>query len=186
MHPHRRIFLFLTRYKYQVIFPIAVVEGPIVTVIAGILVARGRLDPWLTFAVVFAGDLVSDPALYLLGRFGQHLLHRFSFIRARERRLAQARRQYAAHPWRTLVLGKLSYGLSSLFVLTAGAARMPWRKFLLCIGIVDALKSALLLTLGYFFGRAILHMSGYLPYYAAAVLLAAAAGLLWERRRSLD
>ena len=171
MHPHRRIFQFLLRYKYQVIFPIAVVEGPIVTVISGILVARGRLSFLPTLAVVFAGDMVSDPALYMLGRFGRHLMHKLPFIRIPAERLKQLERQFEQNPWKTMVVGKLSYGLGTLFVLAAGAARMPARKFLKYMATVDAVKSTLLLLLGFFFGRAILHLSGYLQYYAIAVIV---------------
>jgi membrane protein DedA with SNARE-associated domain len=39
------------------------------------------------------------------------------------------------------------------------------------MGAVDAVKTTLLLVLGYFFGRAILHSRGYLPYYAIAVIV---------------
>jgi membrane protein DedA with SNARE-associated domain len=182
-HPYRHIFRFLTKYKYQAIFPIAVVEGPIVTVISGILVARGRLSLLPTFAVVFAGDLISDPALYLLGRFGRHLLKKLRFIRLPEERLAQVERQYATHPWKTMIMGKLSYGLGSLFIVAAGAGRMPWRKFLLYMATVDAVKSSLLLGLGYFCGRAILHLSGDLKYYAVAVFVALGCWLFIKRRR---
>jgi membrane protein DedA with SNARE-associated domain len=171
VHPHRRIIQFLARYKYQVIFPIAVVEGPIVTVISGILVARGRLSFLPTFAIIFAADMVSDPALYLLGRFGRHLLHRLKFIKLPAEHLERLERQYERDPWKTMVMGKLSYGLGSLFVVAAGAARMPPLKFLKYMGTVDAVKSSLLLVLGYFFGRAILHLSGYLQYYAIAVIV---------------
>jgi membrane protein DedA with SNARE-associated domain len=187
MHPHRRIFLFLAKYKYQVILPIAILEGPVVTVISGILVARGTLSFLPTLAVVFAGDMISDPALYLLGRFGRQLLRRLPLPAFAQHRLEPVERQYAAFPWRTLIVGKLSYGLGSLFVVAAGAARMPARDFLMRMGLVDAVKSASLLALGYFCGRAVLRRTGYLRYYAAAViaaaLLAAAAALIAERRR---
>ena len=185
MHPHRRIFQFLLRYRYEVIFPIAVVEGPIVTVISGILVARGRLGFLPTFAILFGADMISDPALYMLGRFGRRLLHKLSFIKISPERLHRLERQYERDPWKTMVAGKLSYGLGSLFVVAAGAARMPWRKFLKYMAAVDAVKSSLLLLLGYFFGRAILHLSGYLQYYAIAVIvLVPLAGWLLRRRKN--
>ena len=171
MLPHHHILRFLARYKYQVIFPLAVVEGPIVTVITGILIARGQLSAVPAFAIIFAADMVSDPALYLLGRFGRHLLHRLRFVKVPPARLEQLEKQFEHSPWKTMVIGKLSYGLGSMFVVAAGAAKMPWLKFLQYMGAVDAVKTTLLLVLGYFFGRAILHSRGYLPYYAIAVIV---------------
>ncbi len=187
MHPHRHIFRFLARYKYEVIFPIAVLEGPIVTIISGILVARGKLSFLPTLAIIFAADMLSDPALYLLGRSGRHLLHKIPFIKVPPARLKQLELQFAHAPWRTMIMGKLSYGLGSLFVIAAGAARMPWPKFLRYMATVDAVKSALLLTLGYFFGRAILHLSGYLQYYAIAVIVLVPLVhwlILWRREKA--
>jgi membrane protein DedA with SNARE-associated domain len=95
--------------------------------------------------------------------------------------------QFERSPWKTMVAGKLSYGLGTLFVVAAGAAKMPWLRFLRCMGTVDAVKSALLLVLGYFFGRAILHSRGYLQYYAIAVivLLPLVHYLLYRRRKKL-
>ncbi|MFI5362247.1 MAG: DedA family protein [Elusimicrobiota bacterium] len=172
MHPHHhRILLFLARYKYQVIFPIAVLEGPIVTIISGILIARGDLHPLPTFAIIFAADMVSDPALYLIGRFGRHLLQKIAYFEVPPAGLRRLERQFERQPLETMIVGKLSYGLGSLFVAAAGAGRMPWVKFLEYIGLVDACKSCLLLLLGYFYGRAILHLSGYLQYYAIAVIV---------------
>ena len=171
MYPHHHILRFLAKYKYQVIFPIAVIEGPIVTVITGILIARGQLSALPAFAIIFAADMISDPALYLLGRFGRHLLHKLRFIKIPPARLEQLERQYAHSPWKTMAIGKLSYGLGSLFVVAAGASRMPLPKFLRYMGTVDAVKTSLLLVLGYFFGRAILRLRGYLQYYAIAVIV---------------
>ena len=183
MHPHRPLLLFLAKYKYQVLLPLAVVEGPLVTVIAGILVARGQLSFLPTLAIVFAGDLISDPALYLVGRFGRHLLRKLAFIKGLEERLDRVERRYATHPLQTMIVGKLSYGLGSLFVVAAGAARMPARRFALYMGLVDATKSSLLLVLGYFFGRAILPLSGYLQYYAFAVVSVLGGWLILELRK---
>ncbi len=171
MHHYRSLIRFLARNKYQVIFPIAVLEGPIVTVISGILIARGQLGFLPAFAVVFAADMVSDPALYFLGRFGRHLLRWFAFIHVPPERLGNLERQFETDPWKTMIVGKLSYGLGSLFVAAAGAARMPFPKFIRYMATVDAAKSFLLLALGYYFGRAILHLSGYLQYYAVAVIV---------------
>ena len=153
MHPYRRLLTFLALYKYQVIFPVAIIEGPVVTVLSGILAARGTLSFLPAFAVVFAADMVSDPAFYLLGRFGRRLLQEFPLVRLPAALMNRLERQYERDPWKTMIVGKLSYGLGSLFMTAAGASRMPPLKFLAYVGLLDAAKSLLLLTLGYFCGR---------------------------------
>jgi membrane protein DedA with SNARE-associated domain len=170
-YPHHHILRFLAKYKYQVIFPIAVIEGPVVTVITGILISRGQLSPLPAFLIIFAADMVSDPALYLLGRFGRHLLHKLTFMKLPLERLGPLERQFERDPWKTMIIGKLSYGVGSMFVVAAGAARMPWFRFLQYMATLDAVKSGFLLIIGYFCGRAILHSRGYLKYYAIAVIV---------------
>ena len=182
-HPYHHLFQSLIRYKYAVILPLAVLEGPMVTVVSGILVARGVLGFFPTLAVVLLGDLVSDPALYMIGRFGRGLLHRFPIVKVPPARLKLLEHQYARHPWKTVIAGKLSYGLGSVFVIATGASHMPWGKFAKYMGTVDLIKSTTLLTLGFFSGRAILRMSGYAGWYAAAVLLLPAGYWFVHRKR---
>lgn len=170
--PHRYFFQFLIRYKYQVIFPVAVVEGPIITIISGILVSLGYLNFLPTFLLIFAADMVSDPGLYLIGRFGRNILQRLPFIKLPEARVKKLEEHYRNHPGKTILATKLSYGVSSLFLIVAGLSKMSWKTFLGYIASIDAVKSTLLLLVGYYFGRAALRFTrGYLPYYAAALVV---------------
>jgi membrane protein DedA with SNARE-associated domain len=50
----------LLYYKYFVLFPIMVVEGPIITIIAGFLVSLGHLNGLAAYAVLVAGDVTGD------------------------------------------------------------------------------------------------------------------------------
>src|SRR6185369_7099489 len=68
------IFQLLMHYKYLVIFPIAVVEGPIISIITGFLASLGKLNFWAGFGVVAMADLVGDTLYYSLGRFGREKL----------------------------------------------------------------------------------------------------------------
>ena len=57
-----------------IVAPIAVLEGPIVTVIAAWLASRGLLDVWSVSVVVILADLFGDVLFYALGRWGLHRL----------------------------------------------------------------------------------------------------------------
>lgn len=56
----QQIILLLTAHKYLFLFPAAVVEGPIVTVIAGFLSSLGIFNIFIAYAVVVVSDIVGD------------------------------------------------------------------------------------------------------------------------------
>lgn len=58
----------ITTYGLIVLGPLAVIEGPVVTVIAAYLASQGLLDLRVVFVIVLLADLVGDSLLYWLGR----------------------------------------------------------------------------------------------------------------------
>jgi hypothetical protein len=53
--PIEKVAQWIFSYKYLVLFPVMVVEGPIITVIAGFLVSLWRLNGLAAYAVLVAG-----------------------------------------------------------------------------------------------------------------------------------
>ena len=66
-----QIILLLTTYKYLLLFPIVVFEGPIITVIAGFLSSLGYLNIFIAYGVVVVGDIAGDIMYYALGYYGR-------------------------------------------------------------------------------------------------------------------
>ena len=58
----------LQAHGLLLLFPLAMVEGPIVTVLAAYLARLGHLNLAAVFIVVIVADLVGDAVLYLVGR----------------------------------------------------------------------------------------------------------------------
>src|ERR1700730_3666378 len=78
------IIYLLDEYKYFILFPLAIVEGPILAVIAGFLCMRGILNIGLVLPVIVLADMVSDSACFFLGRKGiphrlKNLIYRIGF-----------------------------------------------------------------------------------------------------------
>lgn len=168
----RQIIQFFIRYKYEAIFPIAVAEGPIITIISGFLIARGSLDFFPSLLVVFLGDIISDSVFYFLGRGGRRAINRLKFLHISEERIQVIENQFKSSPWKTMLLGKISYGLGSVFMVAGGAARVPWENFIEYIVSLDLVRSSLLLAVGFYFGRAVLSIGPmYLKYYAISVII---------------
>ena len=70
MPPLPEVTAFLAAHGSMLILPVAIVEGPVVAVIAGALSAAGILDwPWALLMLVL-GDLIGDCIYYAIGRYG--------------------------------------------------------------------------------------------------------------------
>ncbi len=168
----REIVRFFIKYKYQAIFPIAVVEGPIISIISGFLVSRGQLSLLPALFVVFFGDLISDIVFYMVGRGGRHALQHVKFLRVTDEHLEKIENRYHLHPWKTMIVAKVAYGLGSAFMFAAGAVRMSWGRFLEYVVSLNFIRSAVLLYIGYYFGKAALRYGPtYLWYYTLGVLI---------------
>ena len=144
----------LGRHGYALLFAASVVEGPLVTVLAAYLSAQGLLDPGAVYATVVLGDLAGDALYYVAGRW----LLRGLGPRARPdgalRRRIEAWRDYLRErPGRVLLMGKLTHSAGFAVLLGAGAARVPPARYM-AYNLLGALpKSAVLVLLGYFWGR---------------------------------
>ena len=53
----------LSAHTYEVLLPLSIAEGPIVTIAGGFLVATGHLEALPVFGIVVLGDLIGDAAL---------------------------------------------------------------------------------------------------------------------------
>jgi len=175
----RQLIRFFIKYKYQAIFPIAVAEGPIITMISGFLVSRGYLSLFPTLMVVFMGDVVSDSAFYFAGKIGIHMAKYLKFLHVSEARLQRLENQFAYAPWKTMIVAKVSYGLGTIFMVASGASRLSFKKFMEYMLSLNFVRSSILLAIGFYFGRAALHMGPTaLKYYALAVIIFVPVGYL--------
>jgi len=158
----------LIHYKYAVILPIAVVEGPIVTIIGGFLAAHGFLNVYIVYLIVVIGDLMGDTLYYLLGRWSRRpfLINWGRFFGITQERLTKLERHYEKHSGKTLIFGKISHGIGSGILIAAGVAKMPIRDFLWFNFLGTLPKSLLLLIIGYYFGQAYRQIGRYIDYTA--------------------
>ena len=177
----------LATYAYATLFPLSVVEGPIVTILGGYLVCQGYANPILVYLVVVAGDMTGDLIWYAAGRWSRKGLHSkwARYVGVTPQRLQRIEEHFERHSGKTLVLGKLTQGLGALILMGAGAARMRPLRFLLFNLLATLPKSAALLLFGYYFGKASSRAGSILDYVAlatTAVAVIAAIAYLVPRR----
>ncbi len=172
----------VTSHGTVILLPLAILEGPIVTVLAGYAARLGIFQVPVAFAIVVLGDLVGDSVLYMLGRSGLRRipvrwLARLGLDPDREATLSS---HFAEKGGRTLILGKITHSAGAPILVAAGLARMPFLPFLWYNLLGTLPKSAVFLALGYMLGEAATHLG---PTIAEGSLIMLAvllvAGLVW-------
>jgi membrane protein DedA with SNARE-associated domain len=156
----------LLHYKYFLFFPIVVVEGPIITIIAGFLSSLGQMNFYLAYLLAVAGDLTGDSLYYCLGRWGgnPYLARWIKYLGLTKERLAHLEGYFSHHAGKTLVLTKFTQGIGFAVLTAAGLAKVPYRKFLWYNLLPTIPKSFVLLLVGFYYGKAYLRINEYLNY----------------------
>ena len=166
----------LETYKYLILFPLAVIEGPILTVIAGFLVSLGVMNLYIVYVIVVVGDVIGDALYYGLGRFGSGFLHRHGpWVGVTTERLERTKAVYRDHHFKAVALSKLIYGIGLIGMVVAGSLKMPYKRFMLAALLVSLAQSAILISIGIFFGYAYVQIEHYLNDFAAAASVATLA-----------
>lgn len=174
----------LSTHGIAILAPLAVIEGPIVTVIAAWLASLGLLNLWEVLICVVLADLVGDSLLYLAGRFGldwMPLGWRKSLL-LNQRKLVRLIRLFQTNGAKMLMIGKLTHGAGFAVLLAAGAARMPFLPFLTVNLVATVPKSLAFVALGYLAGAAYGEISIGIYWLSLAVIVALAAAILLRHR----
>lgn len=175
---------FLIAHGSALILPLAVIEGPLVSVAVGFLSAHGYFDWWWALFLLIVGDLVGDAIYYWIGHSGKtgltRLLRRLGVRGSVNPDLRQRLRDNAT---KMLCIGKWTQSIGVVVLIGSGMLRLPLAKFLLVNLLATLPKSALLLGVGFFAGAhaAVLEEHAVLGTIALGVL--GAAGIFLVLRR---
>ncbi len=171
-----------------ILAPIAMLEGPIVTVIAAWLASRGLLDIWSVTLVVIAADIAGDMLYYAIGRWGlnrlpQRWLMKMGLNRAR---LAALAGHFHHKGGRTLVIGKITHSAGAPILVAAGLAKMSAWRFFWVNTLATIPKSLFFVALGYTLGSAYSQIDNWIGR-ASLVLLGGLVlfGAGWLLRRGM-
>jgi len=142
---------FLIAHGSALILPLAIIEGPIVTILAGFLTARGYFDWYWALFLLICGDLIGDVLYYWVGRgsrtplagLGRRLGMRGTLSPELQRDLTQ-------NATRMLFIGKWTHSIGCLVLIGSGMLRLNLTKFILVNLLATVPKSAVLFGFGYF------------------------------------
>jgi membrane protein DedA with SNARE-associated domain len=169
------ILMLLTQYGYVFLFLIAVIEGPIITVLGGFLAAQGVFNVYSVFLVVFLGDLAGDAIYYFLGKMGTKFKSWIPIKGLTDERIDAIKEQFHQHLGKTLFFAKYTQ-TGFLALPAAGALDIPFAKFIWYNALSTIPKSVLLVALGYFFGYAYARINTDLKIVSAAIVVLVGLG----------
>jgi len=169
-----------------------IVPGETLVILGGFYARRGELEVPALVAIVCCAAVLGDNLGFLIGRrFGRGFLERHGRrLFVTPERLERAERYYASHGGKTVFLGRFIPVVRSVGFIVAGAARMPWRRFVVYDVAGAVLWGAGHTTLGYLIGKSYERWKGYLTPVGLGVLvvlgLLIGVGKLLAARRSVE
>ena len=168
------ILLLLVKYKYLILFPIAVLEGPFAAIIVGFLSSSGIFNIFLVYLFLVVGDMVGDSLYYLLGRLsGSSIAKHGHRLGITTEKLETAKNYFNNYHHRALIISKLAYGVGVSGIITAGILKISYKKFIKTCAYIAIIQSACLVLIGFLFGNAYLQIEQYLNIYTKIVLIIA-------------
>ena len=189
------IIAWLLAYKYIIIVPGAIIEGPILSIICGLLVRLDFLNFWFAYFFLMLGDLIGDMIWYWAGyHWGKGLITRFGkYFSITENTLEIIKRLYHKYHSPILLISKLTmgFGFPGAVLATAGIVRIPFRKFMFYNVIGQLIWTGGLLAIGYFVGEAYIQINGGLEIFSLIAVIILAIAILFGvgkyiRKRTLE
>jgi membrane-associated protein len=147
----------LLQYRYWVIFPVAIIEGPMLMVLCGFFYRLGYFDFLPLYSILFFGDFIGDIAWYGVGRFGaQPLVIRYGkFFSLTEEVHQNIAERFRNNDKKILFISKITmgFGFALATLITAGMSRVPFKRFAAINFLGGLIWTATLLLVGYLFGN---------------------------------
>jgi membrane protein DedA with SNARE-associated domain len=183
---HAGLFPDFGVWTYMLLAALVATEGPLSTLVGAAAAAAGILDVRLVFVATVAGNIGGDVLWYSVGYTGkvESLLRRVPWLGSKRRHIARLKREMHVHATTLLVFAKLAYGLIVPTLVAAGMARVPWRRWLPVVFVMETLWSTFLVWAGF-------HATGWVRQFEQgmsvvgliALGVAVGIGFWWIRRR---
>ena len=182
--PH--IIFLVSQWGYLFLVLTSFVLGPLIAVVAGIMVSLGSMQGFLAFLALTVGDLIGDFLYYALGRYGHgrwsdRLVEALGFTKDRRRKFDEVFNRNAV---KILLINK-TQAIGSVALIYAGVIRMNIVRYFWINLLGTIPKVAFFMIIGYYFGN-LAHIDRFV-HYTEYFSLAIPVGLLllyWWWRKS--
>jgi membrane-associated protein len=147
----------LIQYRYVVIVPITIFEGPIVMLVSGFLLRLGYFSFFELYFALMMGDLIGDVLWYSLGYFGgMPFIARFGkYVSITEAGVNRVQAIFDKYHSAILFVSKITmgFGFALVTLFTAGMTRVPFWKYLIFNIIGGFIWTGFLIAVGYYLGN---------------------------------
>jgi membrane-associated protein len=146
------VHIFVGIYKYYALTAGALVEGPILSLVAGYLVRIGYFSLLPVILILLAGDCISDTVYFHIVRKGQAEKYikkyggKFKFI---SENYESIDRLWQNHGMLTMFLAKFAYGLTVPLIVSAALSKISYRRFMAFVWPSTLFRYAVYLAVGY-------------------------------------
>lgn len=148
---------YLIEYRYVLIIPLAIIEGPIVMVLCGFLLRFGTFDILPLYGALTLADLIGDIFWYCVGRFwGLRFIKKFGkYFSVSEQSLEKTTSLFHKHHNKILFISKITmgFGFALVTLIAAGVSKVPFRKYLIFNVAGQLIWTGVLLSVGFAFGN---------------------------------
>jgi len=142
---------------YAVIIILACIEGPVLSMMFGILIKLGYFSFLPVYAALMIGDLLGDTFWYYVGRhFGYPFIRRFGkYFSVTEEGVTKVSEVFNKHKYSILFISKIStgFGFALVTLITAGIAKIPFRRYIFTNLLGQFIWSGMLIAVGFFFSQ---------------------------------
>jgi membrane protein DedA with SNARE-associated domain len=151
----QHVALLISTYGVFILLPIMIIEGPIITVIASFLASLGLLSLPVVYVLALLGNIIGDAGYYAIGRFGrERFIKKYGkHIGLHEKHIEYLEHHYENHFFKTILIAKVTEAPIVPTLVAAGLAKVDFKKYILLTGAIEIPKVALIVAVGYYFGR---------------------------------
>jgi membrane-associated protein len=173
----------LLTYKYWLILPLAIIEGPIVAMAAAFLASTGVLNIQIVYGLALAGDIIGDILYYTLGRYGgEPLIDKYGrYIKVTQESVEKVKQKYFTKQkslWQVITISKAMQAPSSIILVICGLTGVNFREFFVITTVANIVKVLFFVLIGFYFGRGYMLVDQYLRY-SWVLLIPLIVGAVW-------
>jgi membrane-associated protein len=127
--------------------------GDSLLVVAGLFAAKGDLNVFILLSTLFVAAVVGDAAGYLTGfKMGERIFKRQKSLLFKPGHLQKANEFYEKYGGKTIIIARFVPIVRTFAPIVAGAAKMPYRRFVVFNVIGGFLWVFSMILAGYFLG----------------------------------
>jgi membrane-associated protein len=156
---------------YGIIYLGVTLEGEFFLICTGILTHLGALNFYVVLFIILLGGLSKTFIGYALGEFLFKIFNHHRFFTYIQKRVYSVLPRFKTKPFWSIFVSKFIMGANNLVIIFSGYERINYRKFLKAEISSTVIWAPVLLSLGYFFSYAALHVSHEIWKFLITVLV---------------